>query len=147
MDRQQKLNTRKTPFYRLIAASFLGAMLGFVLVTFQEMLHGEPADSLLILVNQSVKNMSASYLLLLFAGGFFWGFVLKRPYSFCAATSQVVVLPIVSVIDIIKDSTSHNLWPFEFMLYAALTLISLSGLVAAWLLKRAFKKTSSIVAL
>jgi len=49
--------------------------------------------------------------------------------------------PIFAVIEMLKDSTSHNLWPFEFLIYAALSLVPLLGVSAAWLIGRLFKMT------
>jgi hypothetical protein len=92
-------------------------------------------------MDSSVKNMSALRLLLLLAGGFCWGLALSWPYSVYAAICQVGSLPIFAVIEMLKDSTSHNLWPFEFLIYAALSLVPLLGVSAAWLIGRLFKMT------
>ena len=83
--------------------------------------------------------MSALHLLLLFAGGSLWGLTLKWPYSFCAAVCQVAGLPFVSIIEMIKDPTSHNLFPFEFLIYGALALVCLIGMAAGSLVRRLLK--------
>jgi hypothetical protein len=94
---------------------------------------------LFALVDSSVKDMSGKHLLLLLAGGFVCGLVFKWPYTLFAAGSQLAGLPIIAVIEMLKNPTSHNLWPLEFMIYAALSLIPLSGMSAALALKRPFK--------
>ncbi|HEY2169072.1 MAG TPA: hypothetical protein VGJ30_05560 [Candidatus Angelobacter sp.] len=99
-------------------------------------------ESLFVLMDASVKNMSALRLLLLLAGGFCWGLALSWPYSLCAAICQVGSLPIFAVIEMLKDSTSHNLWPFEFLIYTALALVPLLGVSAAWLMRKLLKMTN-----
>jgi hypothetical protein len=120
----------------------LGIAVGFILITLPSMFHREHVDTIFGLAGSSVKNMSAIHLLLLFSGGFFWGLVLRWPYSFSAAVCQVASLPLFAVIEMIKDSTSHNLWPLEFLIYGALTLVSLVGMTAASLVKRLLKATT-----
>ena len=134
------MNTKKTSIQRLLAACLVGIVSGFILVTLPGMLHREYTGSIFALVDSSVKNMSALHLLLLLTGGFFWGLVLRWPYSLCAAVCQVGSLPIFAVVEILRDSTSHNLWPFEFLIYAALALIPLLGMSVALLVKRLFRR-------
>jgi hypothetical protein len=74
--------------------------------------------------------------------GFLLGLVLRWPYSIAATSFLLSGLPIVSVIEMFEDPTSHNLWPLEFMIYAGLSLVSLFGMSAAMLVKRLFKATS-----
>jgi hypothetical protein len=40
---------------------------------------------------------------------------------------SVILLPILAVIEMIKDGTSHNLWPFEFVGYAFMAGIVVIG--------------------
>jgi hypothetical protein len=136
------LNRKDTSARRLVAACLLGIVSGFILITLPGMLRGGHPQSLFALVDSAVKDMSTVSLLLLLAGGFFWGLVLRWPYSLCAAICQVGSLPVFAVIEMLRDSTSHNLWPFEFLIYAALTVIPMLGTSAATLLKRRFKTTS-----
>jgi hypothetical protein len=131
--------TKKTSAHRLLAACLLGIVSGFVRITLPGVLHREHTGSLFALVDSSVKNLSALHLLLLLAGGFFWGLALRWPYSVCAAICQVGSLPVFAVIEMLRDPTSHNLWPFEFLIYAALALIPLLGMGSASLVKRLFK--------
>jgi hypothetical protein len=39
----------------------------------------------------------------------------------------VILLPILAVLEMIKDGTSHNLWPFEFLGYGSLAAIVVIG--------------------
>jgi hypothetical protein len=133
------VNTEKISARKLLFACLLGLVSGFILITFPEVFHREHTESLLALMDSSVKNMSALRLLLLLAGGFCWGLGLSWPYSVYAAICQVGSLPIFAVIEMLNDSTSHNLWPFEFLIYAALSLVPLLGVSAGWLIRRRLK--------
>jgi hypothetical protein len=135
------VNTEKISARQLLFACLLGLVSGFILITLPEVLHREHTESIFALMDSSMKNMSALRLLLLLAGGFCWGLALSWPYSVYAAICQVGSLPIFAVIEMLKDSTSHNLWPFEFLIYAALSLVPLLGVSAAWLIRRLFKMT------
>jgi phosphate/sulfate permease len=137
---KKQLNIKMTSAQRLLAACLLGIVSGFILITLPGVLHREHTESIFALVDSSVKNLSASHLLLLLAAGFFWGLVLKWPYSLFAAICQVGSLPVFAVIEMLRDSTSHNLWPLEFLIYAALALIPLLGMGTALLVKRLFKR-------
>jgi hypothetical protein len=134
------LNTKDISARRLIGACLLGVTSGFILIVLPELLRGEYAGSLFALVAASVKNISGVHLLLLLAGGVFWGLVLRWPYSFWAAVFQVGILPIFTVCEIANDPTAHNLWPFELLIYAALTLVPLIGVSTTVLVKRAMNK-------
>ena len=133
---REKVNTNKTSAPRLLAACLSGVVSGFILITLPGVLHGEHAESIFALVDSSVKNLSASQVLLMLTGGFFWGLVLKLPYSLLAAICQFGSLPVFAAIEMLRDATSHNLWPFEFLIYAALTLIPLLGMSAASVVKK-----------
>jgi hypothetical protein len=113
----------------------VGAVVGFILIILPSILHREHIHSVFDLVRSSVKDMSAVHLVLLFAGGFFWGLALKWPYSLCASACQVAGLPLIAVLEMISDPTSHNLWPFEFLIYAALAVICLIGMTAGSLVR------------
>jgi hypothetical protein len=91
----------------------------------------------------SAKGIHSGAMVLLFAGGLLWGFVLRWPYSLCATILQVGGIYAVSVFEMCKDPTSHNLWPLEFLLYAVVDLIGVLGLLVAWLLKKLSKKSGA----
>lgn len=41
--------------------------------------------------------------------------------------SMAMPLPLMSIYDIIQNGSSHNLWPFEYMIYIAIMFISTVG--------------------
>ncbi len=137
--RLKTVNTEKISARKLLFACLLGLVSGFILIVLPELLYREHTESLFVLLDAFVKNMSALRLLLLLAGGFWWGLALSWPYSVYAAICQVGSLPVFAVIEMLKDSTSHNLWPFEFLIYAALSLVPLLGVSAAGLIRRLLK--------
>ena len=122
----------------------MGIGTGLILIILPDMLRGEHTQSIFALVDSSVENMSALHLLLLLAGGFVWGLVLRWPYSLGAAICQVGSLPVFAVIEMFRDSSSHNLWPFEFLIYAALALVPLLGMSVAYFVKRLFKAQNQL---
>ena len=134
------MNTQRTSIPQVIAVCALGLVAGFILITLPSILRGEHFSSLLALASSSVKNMSVAHLLLLPVGGFVWGLALKWPYSFWATVCQIASLPVITLAEILRDPTSHNLWPFEFLFYVGLALVSLVGLGVALLIKLVVKK-------
>ena len=124
---------------RFCAACLAGTLSGFVLVVLSGVIHTGADFSLFVSVDSAVKNISSWFLVMLFVIGCVWGLALKWPYSFAAAIFQLASLPIVAVIEMVKDPTSHNLWPLEFMIYAGLSLFSVLGMSIGLGLKRALK--------
>ncbi len=123
---------------RCVTACLVGIASGFVLVTVPDILSRGRPESLFALVDSAVKDMSPERLLLLLAGGFLWGLVLKWPYSLCAAACQLGSLPAFAVVEIWTYPTSHNLWAFEFSIYVFLSIIPLLGMSAGLMLRRIF---------
>jgi hypothetical protein len=130
------MRSSQTSWKRILASCLVGIVVGFVLITLPSILHRDHVHSVFDLVRSSVKNMSSVDLVLLFAGGFFWGLALKWPYSFFAAGCQVAGLPLIAVLEMISDPTSHNLWPIEFLIYGALALVCLIGMTVGLLARR-----------
>ena len=63
---------------------------------------------------------------LLFLLGVGLGFFVTKREGLTGCLS-VVLLPILAVIEMIKDGTSHNLWPFEFVGYAIMAAVVVIG--------------------
>ena len=64
--------------------------------------------------------------LFLFLLGVGLGFLVTEREGLTGCLS-VILLPILAVIEMIKDGTSHNLWPFEFVGYAFMAGIVVIG--------------------
>jgi hypothetical protein len=52
------------------------------------------------------------------------------------ATTSMVAFPLLAFVDIGRDPTSHNLWPLEFLTYAAESLLAVAGAALARRLAR-----------
>jgi len=130
---------RRRSVAKLVASCILGVVLGFILITLPELLHGGYPGSLLVLVRNSVKALSIAHLLFLFVGGALCGLVFEFPYSLFASVSLVGSLPAFTLVGIMKDPTSHNLWPFELIIYMLLSIIPAGGMMLAEKIKRLFR--------
>jgi hypothetical protein len=127
----------QTRISRVAAACLAGAASGFVLIALPSLIWWEHPKSLFDFVTAAVKGMTAAHLLLLILGGLFWGLFLRWPYALCAAFCQLGSLPTIAILEMLRDPTSHNLWPFEFMIYFVLALISvLAAAAGLWVRKR-----------
>ena len=65
-------------------------------------------------------------LALLVAVGAVGGILAPRRSPWLAAFT-LAVFPLIVVVDFVDDPTSHNLWPFEFMFYAAEALLAVGA--------------------
>jgi hypothetical protein len=65
--------------------------------------------------------------------GFIYGFFSRLPYWYIGLASVflAVVMHSLNVInDIVRDSSSHNLWPFEFAIFVGFGLLAIIGVFA-----------------
>ncbi len=90
--------------------------------------HGWPKTSLF---HAAVEKLSFPALLCLFISGFCFGLFLSKPLARIAVLSQLGAFPIFAFAEILQDATSHNLWPFELLIYAFLTGIGWLGMKAS----------------
>ncbi len=124
----------------LLVCSLLGAVTGLVLMILPAAMR-TPSHSVFVLLAKSIKHFAIFDLFLLFVFGFVWGFAKGWPQGIFAAFFQVGLLPVIAIVEMMKDSTSHNLWPLEFIIYgfmggvgafgAALGLVLKSGRIGA----------------
>jgi hypothetical protein len=124
------------PKSQLISYCLFGMATGLVLIVLPEFVRRHPA-SLYALSNGIMKHLSWLELWLLLGGGFIWGLLVKRPYSSAAALCQPVILPMLAVVEMMKDPTSHNLWPFEFAIYVFMGGVGFAGSLVAGAVKKA----------
>jgi hypothetical protein len=131
-----ELVPKETRIGRVVAACVAGVAVGFVLIALPSLIRWEHPKSLFDFVDAAVKGMSVAHLLLLVLGGLFWGFFLRWPYALCAAYCQLGSLPIIAVLEMLRDPTSHNLWPFEFMIYLVLAVASVLAAAAGLMVRK-----------
>src|SRR5436309_14031759 len=73
------------------------------------------------LIRSGVEGMSLLTLVFLFCAGFLVGcFGVGHPILIGIAT--VALLPILAIAEMSISSTTHNLWPLEFIIYGAISL-------------------------
>ena len=74
-----------------------------------------------------MEHISVATLGLLFLSGIFLGGAFSGKASWVASFLVFAAMPIVIFAEGIVDPTSHNLFPFELIMYGALSLIALLG--------------------
>lgn len=103
----------------LLLISALGLMC-FLLPTIVAGTPLEPAP-LFPLLRTSVEHLHWATFVGLACIGFIAGLLTRWPVALIAAAS-VIALPTAMFLEIAKDGTSHNLLPFELVMYAAFAL-------------------------
>ena len=120
---------RRQPLIGAIAKWLLIAIAGYVVFIVPVLVAPLPrhmASVLFQMYSDAVYSAGWANLVLLFILGVGLGqFVSKR--SGLTGCASVVLLPILAIIEMIKDPTSHNLFPFEFITYAFFGGIVLIG--------------------
>jgi hypothetical protein len=86
------------------------------------------------LIRDAVEGVGVPQLLLLFIVGIVLGLV-TTSRAWILGGLAIAVLPIVTVLELVKESCSHNLFPFEFAMYAVHGVVVVCGVLAIrWLL-------------
>jgi hypothetical protein len=92
------------------------------------------------LVRSGVEGMSLLTLVFLFCAGFLVGcFGVGHPLLLGMAT--VALLPILAIAEMSVSSTTHNLWPLEFIMYGVISLCAVAGAFAGRFAKRLVRTT------
>ena len=92
------------------------------------------------LIRSGVEGMSLLTLVFLFCAGFLVGcFGVGHPLLLGIAT--VALLPILAIAEMSVSSTTHNLWPLEFIIYGAISLCAVAGAFAGRFAKRLALRT------
>ena len=86
--------------------------------------------------NNAIDGMQVATLLALPLIGIVVGAIAPRT-GWLAAFATVAVFPVLAFADMLRDRTSHNLWPMEFLLYGLLSLLAVGPAFAiGWLRRR-----------
>ena len=104
----------------------LAAMLGPVLVSPPAKHYDAP---LFPVVRDAVEGVGVPQLILLFAAGVALG-VVSTSRAWLLGLAAIAALPIVTVLELIKDPASHNLFPLEFATYAFYGIVVMCGVLA-----------------
>lgn len=121
---------------RLFTCCLWASVAGFVLFVLPESLNGGYNRSLFSLTHAAVKQMAWGQFILLFAGGALFRVFLKPPVPLLISLCFMSIFPFLAIIEMIRDSSSHNLWPFEFLIYALVGIIPYLGMLSVSLLKK-----------
>ena len=78
------------------------------------------------LLSDAVEGVGWPALLLLFTSGCLLG-AFSTTRAMVLGAAAIAPLPIATVLEMIKDPTSHNLFPLEFVMYAFYGLIVVAG--------------------
>ena len=78
------------------------------------------------IIATSVKGISIWSIFLLAISGFIIS-LFSKIEGWKIGLSTMALFPIMSIVEMIVDSSSHNLFPFEFIFYALLTIPSIIG--------------------
>jgi hypothetical protein len=120
---------------------FLGAVFGFLFIVlppylFKDEIIREYDSPLFPFISTALSNISiVPTAMSLFLLGCLLGYVKPRIWWFLGI-SIVFLFPIASIIDIIFYPKSHNLFPFEMMVYGMIDLPAFVGAFVGFLLKR-----------
>ena len=117
-----------------IAISILG-MLSIILPVF---ILGDlkPYESPLFpLIRTGIEGISLYSISFLFLSGFIVK-LLSKPSFWKIGLMSMALFPLATFCEMIFDSASHNMFPFEFILYAIYTIPAIMGAAASQVLKR-----------
>jgi hypothetical protein len=73
-----------------------------------------------------IDGMQSATLLLLMGIGFVSGLIVPER-SWLGGVSAMALLPAAAIFEMLRDPTSHNLFPLEFLMYGILTLPGIFG--------------------
>ena len=82
-----------------------------------------------------VEGLQTISLALLVVVGALGGAIAPRQSPWLAMATMVA-FPVLAVVDMVRDPTDHNLWPMEFGMYAAESLLAVAGAAAVALIRR-----------
>jgi len=92
------------------------------------------------IIRAAIEEMQFLTCAFLFASGLILGVLFRNRSNPLCAAATVLWLPVLSVADMVVDTTSHNLFPFEFGLYAILSFVPISG---SWVGMNVYRAVSS----
>lgn len=120
---------KNNQLYASILIPILGLLAIVVPVYFTSSNNITYPDSLFPLIRLGVEKISYWSAILLFSTGFIMKFFTSLN-GWKVGLLTVAFLPVITFLEIIADSSSHNLWPFEFVFYA---FFSIPAIIGAWL--------------
>jgi hypothetical protein len=127
-------------WFTLLTNCGAAAVLGVAAVVLA--VHGHAVDGrtspLFPAVARGIEGLNGWSVIFLIVAGFILG-VFGRVHPLLVGLATIPFFPMMSVADVIVDSTSHNLLPFEWAIYVFLTVPGILGAFAG----RRFKRSVS----
>jgi len=116
---------KKNVFWTYLLASTLGAI--SIVLPFFFLPDIKQYDSpLFSIIRTAIEGISYWSFGLLFLSGFVIK-VFSKVSSLKLGLATMALFPIMAILEMIVDPTSHNLFPFEFIYYAILSLPAIAG--------------------
>src|SRR5680860_1271904 len=78
------------------------------------------------LIRTGIEGFSLWSFAFLFSTGFAIRFLTKLP-SWKIGLTTITLFPVMAILEVIVDSSSHNMLPFEFIFYAVYTIPAIIG--------------------
>lgn len=130
------MKNEKIMFYFLVAV--LGVLSILLPTLFMPDLRQYDAP-LFPIIRTALEGVSTWSFGLLFCSGFCMKWVSKLP-SWKIGISTMALFPIIAILEILADSSSHNMLPFEFIMYAVYSIPAIIGAYLAERIKLASEK-------
>ena len=127
----------------LLAGCGAAALLGVGAVTLAG--NGQPdvgTSPLFPAVARGIEGLNEGSFVLLAGAGFIVA-LLGPAHPLLVGLSTMALFPLISIADMVVDPTSHNLFPFEWAMYALLTLPGVAGAFAGRRFKRSLADRQS----
>ena len=121
-------NNKFAAIYALFLSPILGFCTFFIPVLFKHGIAiGEKKEYFAALIDYTLENtVPFPTLILLFCVGFMLGVVSSRIW-FILGVLTVFIFPVNAVYEMNIYPSSHNLWPFEFIVYILFTVPAIIG--------------------
>jgi hypothetical protein len=113
----------------LVIAPLLGMMAMILPVIIKRPARWHPSP-LVPVARNAVEHVGPWQLLLLFLVGVALGALSQRRAAVLGLTA-ILLLPVAAIAEMFADPTSHNLWPFEFVIYGLYGCIVAAGVAVA----------------
>lgn len=92
------------------------------------------------LVRSGVEGMSSLALTFLLLSGVLLGIVCPR-HPLLLGASTMSAFPLLAIAEMSVSPTSHNLWPFEFVIYGFVSLVAVLGaFIGSFIYRRTHKQ-------
>jgi len=129
---------KKNGWVDVLIISVLG-VLSIILPTFILQDVKQYESPLFSIIRTGIEGFSVWSIIFLFSTGFGMKFYTKLS-GWKIGLSTMALFPIMAMMEMIVDSNSHNMFPFEFIVYAITTIPGIIGAYIAQVVQKALVK-------